>query len=317
MELFCPFAGSRNPATDAVELQTQEWAMHFGLLADHDARQQFIASRFTELMGRAYPTADETTLALIGKWNAWTFLVDTQLDHHALGRTPVRLAALAHAIDCCLSGDMQAIAPDAEPLLCALRDITTRLYAQTSLAWQQRFRNHVMATLSMCVHEAQQRQQGQYPTEHQYLTMRPHTSGCLCFFDLIEFAARIVIPNAVHAHLLLQELTMLAMESVYLANDVVSLPKELAQDDGHNLVLIVQRERGFTLAAATEIVIERHNHVVQRFITARAQLSDFGTHAEAVQHYVTGLKTWMRANIDWSSITARYQTRLEPSATAA
>jgi hypothetical protein len=37
-------------------------------------------------------------LALIADWNSWTFLVDTQLDEHELGRNPGRLGRLVGAV---------------------------------------------------------------------------------------------------------------------------------------------------------------------------------------------------------------------------
>jgi hypothetical protein len=272
-------------------------------------RQHFVQARYALLMGCAYPTADSDLLGVIADWNTWTFLVDNQLDHHTLGLDPQRLGAFAVCMDAILRGDTpndQAVAQ--LPLLRSLSDVAARLRARSIPLWMDRFRRNVAATLAMCVQEARNRRHGQIPDEHTYMEMRPHTSGVFCFLDLIELAQGYVLPGEVRYHPIVDQLVCLTAEIIFLANDIVSLGKEVAQGDGNNLIIIAQHAHGWPLATALAYVVERHNTAVLTFQRVRAQLPEaIGKDGQTVESYVRGLETWIRANMDWSVETGRYR----------
>lgn len=308
MRLFCPFPSARNAATDWAEQHTLAWAERWGLLPTIAARKAFHVARFADLMGRAYPTTDPATLAVIVDWNSWTFLVDTQLDHHALGQDPQTLAAFATTVNDIL-GD-EACPRDRwwPPLLKALANITDRLRARAHPGWMARFRASVADTLAMCVREAEYRRYAIMPTEAEYIQMRPHTSGSYCFLDLIEIANQIPMLDTIRHHPTIVRMRELTNESIYLANDLASLAKELQQGDGNNMVIIVQRDQQLSLEAAQRAVAHRHDRVVSLFLRQYSNLpaDDAATNRHLVR-YVRGLTTWMRANLDWSEHTGRYQ----------
>lgn len=307
-ELHCPFPPAINPATAGVEASTIAWAERHHLLASDMARQHFTQARYALLMGRAYPTADPDVLAVIADWNSWTFLVDNQLDHHTLGIDPQRLSGFASYVDGILRGDAGRDQAWAQvTLLRSLADVADRLRARSTPAWMDRFRRNVWATLDMCVREAHNRQQGHIPTEEAYMEMRPHTSGVFCFLDLIELAERSVLHDDVRYHPAIDRLARLTAEIIFLANDIVSFGKEVAQGDGNNLVIIAQHERRWSLAKALAYVVRRHNAAVEAFQHGRAHLP-IVEESQLVERYVSGLEAWIRANIDWSVETGRYRT---------
>lgn len=312
MEFFCPFPSAINPATDWAELHTAAWAERWGLLPTLEARIAFRNARFAELMGRAYPYADPATLATIADWNSWTFLVDTQLDHHELGQQPAILADFAATVIAIL-GDAPCVRnPWWPPLLTALTSIADRLRPWACADWLRRFRANVAATMAMCVREAEYRRMEMAPSEAVYLQMRPYTSGTYCFLDLIEIADAAILPDAVRRHPALVRLVELTNESVYLANDLASLEKELLQGDGNNLVIIAQHEQGLSLEAARAYVMKRHDRAVAAFVQQRDLLPAFDADTDQrMARYVAGLAAWMRANLDWSKHTGRYQVASE------
>lgn len=308
MPLFCPFPAVRNSATAWAEAHTSAWARSWGLLPTRATRQAFAEARFAELMGRAYPAAEPALLALIADWNSWTFLVDTQLDHHDLGRAPAQLGQFAAATQALLGDQPCRPEPGWPPLLHALADIVARLRTYGTPAWLARFRHNVGATLAHCVAEAACRQGGRLISEEEYLGVRPHTSGVYCFLDLIELAEGALLPDHVRAHPWLVLLTGLTTESIFLSNDLASAAKERLQGDGNNLVLIAERERGMTSAQAAAYVEARHNASVARFVAALRRPPSIDALTDELLHrYVSGLKAWMRANLDWSELTGRYR----------
>lgn len=316
MYLFCPFPAVRNPATSWAETHTYEWALAWGLLPDRPAQEAFASACFAELMGRAYPHAERDLLALIADWNSWTFLVDTQLDHHALGRDPDSLGRFTRATMAILGDEPCPVDPHWPPLLHALAELTGRLRGYGTAAWLRRFRQNVGATLEACIQEARYRRDGALVSEEIYLHMRPHTSGVYCFLDLIELAEAAPLPDAVRADSRIVTLTALATEAIFLANDIASVHKERLQGDGNNLVLIAEHERRLAPDEAERYVYTRYVRAVGAFLHLRDRLPSVAPDADqALAHYVVGLEYWMRANLDWSDLTGRYrQPRAEPSA---
>jgi terpene synthase-like protein len=308
--LLCPFPSAINPATAWAETTTTGWAERWSLLPSPAVREHFVHAHYATLMGRAYPTTDPDTLAVIADWNSWTFLVDNQLDHHSLGRDPQSLNTFGTVVDRILR---EAIADDPlvaqMPLLLALVDVAERIRARSTPNWMERFRHDVRATLAMCVREAWYREQGQIPSEQVYMEMRPYTSGVFCFLDLIEIATGGILPDHVRYQGVVDRLAHLTTEIIYLANDVVSLEKEISQGDGLNLVIIAQSERSWSLTEALTYVIDRHNRAITSFQRLQEQVPAFeGKLGTALQQYMQGLRMWIRANFDWSMETGRYRT---------
>lgn len=308
MHLDTPFPPARNPATTWAEQHTLGWASSWGLLTTSEAYETFAIARFAELMGRAYPLAEPDLLATIADWNSWTFLVDTQLDHAALGYDPTALDSFALEAASILGDQPCPVNPHWPPLLHALHDVIQRLRRYATSAWLRRFRHNVGATLAMCVREAANRQEGFLVSEAIYREMRPHTSGVYCFLDLIELTNHAMLADNTRAHPSVVQLTDLATEAIYLANDLASADKERPQGDGNNLVLILERDYGLSPDESARMVVARHNAVVKHFVQATERLQAAALDdSDPLSRYVTGLGTWMRANLDWSCLTGRYQ----------
>jgi hypothetical protein len=56
-----------------------------------------------------------------------------------------------------------------------------------------------------------------------------------------------------------------------------------------------------------------HKTEVRRFLELERALPSFGPESAAVSRFVKGLRNWMRANIDWSILTGRYQVESSDS----
>jgi 5-epi-alpha-selinene synthase len=93
------------------------------------------------------------------------------------------------------------------------------------------------------------------------------------------------------------------------ANDIVSLEKERLQGDVHNLALILAYEQKLSLQDAVERVGALHDAEVYAFIALTRRLPSFAPLVDSdLRRYVTGMRFWMRANLDWSLDTVRYRS---------
>lgn len=303
--LYSPFAPARNPAADHVHQQNLVWGQRFGLIRSREEYHRIDRGRFGDLMGRAYPNASPEALRVIADWNAWMFLLDDQFDELALGRTPDAMEQIHSRILAILDGD--TVQADDAPHLTALWDVARRLREQRDTAWRQRFITCVREAFAASLWESRNRQLGLVPTESDYRYWRPFGGGVFCYFTLIELAEDITLPPFVRDHPIIRELTQRANYVICWANDIFSLPKELARGDVHNLVYVVHRERRVSLDDAVSYVAEQHDAEVSAFERVAACVPTFGDPIDSiVQRYVTGLATWMRANMDWSCVTYRY-----------
>jgi 5-epi-alpha-selinene synthase len=304
-ELWCPFPEAIHPAAMNVQQATTRWAQKFGLLRTRQDCERFERGQYGILMARAYPTARQEDLQLIADWNTWTFLLDDQFDEHTVGYDPNGLEQLARRILATLRG--AAPSPSDSATFHALHDIACRLRARRDEAWMERFTACVAASLAAGHWESENRVVGRMPTEQEYRHMRLFTSGVFCYLALIELATQITLPDAIVHHPAVQYLANTTNRVICWSNDLFSFLKEVARRDVHNLIIILQHERQLSFDDAVYEVTIAHDAEVEAFQLGRAQVPSFGVAQDcAVQSYIDGMQAWMRANMDWSLATGRY-----------
>ena len=116
------------------------------------------------------------------------------------------------------------------------------------------------------------------------------------------------LPNKVRANKTVQKLKLIANNIVAWSNDIIGLEWEMELGDVHNLVLVLQREHQLTLQEAINRAAELCNEEVRKFMDLESRRPSFGPVTDPkLQHYVLGLRYWMRGYIDWALETERYQ----------
>lgn len=295
-----------NPAVELAHAESRAWGIATGLLDGDEARRRFDAARFARLTARAYPRAAPAELVLVAEWNLWLFVHDDGCDAGAGGRDPDALASLYHALGAILRGGAAGL--DAGAPARALADLVPRILAPAPAAWRARFLATVDDYLAACVWEARNRARRRAPTLDEYLRMRRDTGAVRTSIAMIERCEGIALPEPVRAHPRVEALVDACNDVVCWANDIVSLPKELASGDVHNLVSVLAEERcDGDLDDAMELAVDLHDVRVAEFIQLAAHLPEFGRAAdEQLAWFVDTLCAWMRGNLDWSQESGRY-----------
>jgi 5-epi-alpha-selinene synthase len=304
--LYCPFPSSINVHAETVQRATLAWARRFLLVRDDAACERLSRRHYGELMSRAYPHASLAALQLISDWNTWLFLLDDQCDETGLGKDPVRLAQVHARLLAIMRGALYG--EQAGPQICALHDLTTRLLARAGERWLRRFTRQVELYFTANVWEATNRLHGTMPDAASYRAMRPFTGAVYTYLQMIEFTEQLDLPSDVRDHPDVQRLGQMANNCICWSNDIISLEKELLHGDVHNLVLILGAEQRLALQEAVDQVAALHDAEICGFIALAAQLRSFDAAADMdLQRYIAGMRSWMRANLDWSAATARYR----------
>jgi 5-epi-alpha-selinene synthase len=305
-ELYCPFPSAVSPHAARVQDGTIAWARRLHLLQRESAYRRLSRLQYGMLTARAYPGASREILQIITDWCTWLFLLDDQCDEAGIGQDPAQLRRLHLELLDVLSGS--APKPHIAPLAHGLWDLYTRLLVHAPAGWLARFRRSVAQYFAANVWEAMNRHEGQVPDSATYRAMRPFTSAVYPCLLLIELAEGLRLPADVHEHPTVQVMAQMTNNVISWSNDLVSLEKERQSGDVHNLVIVLANEERLPLCAAVERVVELHDAEVRAFITLSERLPSFTPAVDSdLSQYALGMRSWMRANLDWSLAAVRYR----------
>lgn len=305
--LINPFPAAIHPSVEQIEHATIAWAEHYGLVQHNADVQLLLQQQYGMLIARAFPQATVSELQLIADWHTWRVLFDDQCDRSGLGRSPALLSAYHTKILAVFRGERVS---DTSPQICALYDIAQRFRAYSGQVWYERFLQHVQAYCKATLWEATNRAWLRVPDLRSYAAMRPHTSFMYGYFTLIEYIYHLELPRRVYEYEKLQSVLRHANNSVCWANDLVSFHKEQSQSDVHNVVAVLYHSQDYQLPQALKKATTMHNTEIQRFQTAIERLPSFGADLNGeIEQLIRGLQYWIRANMDWSLETTRYQPR--------
>lgn len=314
-QIFCPFPTMLNPFSPEAEQHTAKWVSQFGLVRTDKARERFRRARFAMLSSRAFPTAGRYELCIAAEFNTWLFLLDDKNDESMFGK--MDYLQMVHSFVRMILDNSQVVAPEEGMALAgSFADLWKRMRRLGSTAWQQRFRQSMLDYLDACMWEVHNRMHHETPTVEDYIEKRPYTGALFADIELIEILENIYLPDEVRRHPVVQQLSLACNNVVCWANDIFSFEKERRQGDVHNLVFVLKEAHQLSLEEAVATTAKMHDDEVRRFIALSESLPSFGEETdEELQRYITVLKAWMRANLDWSfQDTARYRMNITETA---
>lgn len=307
----CPFPELISPYADVVHEHTLEWVRAHAMVKDKKAFEHLRKSKFGRLASRAYPDAPLDRLKIVSDWNTWLFVLDDQCDECGLGKHPKALAVVHNRCLEILCG--QSPGPNDLPLVYALHDIYRRLKPLATQAWLTRFAKSASEYFEATQWEAQNRFDQHWPDTSSYIRMRPYTGGLYTDIELIEITEGIELPCIVRSHPRLIQLINITNNVVCWSNDIISLRKEKAHGDMHNLALIMNHESNCSLQEVLNQVKLLIENQIDRFIRFETQLPRFGRHHDQdIARFVRVLKSWMRGNLDWAYESERYHSEERP-----
>lgn len=307
--LVSPVPVAEPSVAEQIEHNTIEWAKHYGLIHRNADVQLLLKHQYGTLIARAFPQASPSELQLVADWHTWRVLFDDQCDKSGLGRAPALLGAYQEKILTVFHGGRVS---ESSPHFCALYDIAQRFRAYSDQAWYERFLQHVDAYCKATLWEANNRAWLRVPDLRSYTMMRPYTSFMYGYFTLIEYINHLDLPDKVYKHRKLQNVLKYANNSICWTNDLVSFHKEQSQSDVHNVVAVLYHTREYPLPKALKQATAMQKAEIQRFQQAIERLPSFGSGLDIeIEQVIQGLQHWIRAYIDWSLETTRYQPRAQ------
>lgn len=261
-----------------------------------------------------YPYASLDRLLVAGAFSQWLFFLDDQYDDHPeLGRNPVEVRRIMdRSFEALATGRLP---PAATPFARFTIHLRQRLEASCPPGWMQRFLRNVQAylfegSLRTAMHWAEDR----VPSTDDYLGMRMHDSAVFPAIDMVEVAAGIRLPPEVLDHPSIIEMKQLTVRHTAYVNDLFSYQKEvLWSGTPCNLVHVLMHNESIRFEEAVGEIVAMVNRDVQRFLELERSLPGVPPAiADEVEAYITGMKDWMRGNVEFSLASGRYRAPDSP-----
>ncbi len=302
-ELYCPHPTTVNPCAQRADQQTLDWALARRLIP-RTAAHAFGAAHFGLMAGYLAPDAAPSTVRLLSDWIAWGVLWDDVCDRPEMRVNPVRVAACQRLF---LTILRDGVPPRHEhPLAQGLLDLRRRLLRRLSPAALEPFTAAAELFFAACQIEIQNRAARVVPAKTHYLALRRASSGIESGLYLVALLEGFLPPAAVRAHPTIRQAQILAINAFCIANDLISLPKEQASGDVHNLVIGLQHNEGLSLEDALARGVEQYSATVRALTEQIALLPSFGSADRAVRRYVELLQTFLWGSLAWAGLTNRY-----------
>ncbi|CAO5151606.1 Terpene cyclase [Frankia sp. AiPs1] len=247
-----------HPAAEQIGHNLLGWASRVGLVADDRERARLDAARFHLLAARILPDAPEGGVEIFAQWVLWLFHLDDEQDEGAMGRSAELVHATYAAITSIVEGKP---APAGAPAsVTALADLWVRTARGMSVQWRRRILEHIHHHRDAFLTQVAHRQNGTLASPEEYPSLR-RDDNAMFMYDLLEVVYQTEISPDLVATPGWAELCAASSDLVAWCNDVVSLPRESAQGEITNYVIVLRRATGCDERTALEQV---HAHIARR-----------------------------------------------------
>lgn len=300
-----PFSPAINPFVDDIQRETLKWVRQFQLVTDEHLLHQLEMGRFNELTARCYPNSRYEILQIINDWMTWLFILDDLFDEEGIGKDPQHMLDYSNGLIELFR--RSAIPPQhhQDPMFISLLDLWQRTQTIAPSDWLQRFTDNMLYYFEACIWESTNRMMKRLPKTRDYIRERRKTGGISVFISWSLLTEDIPLPITAFDHPVFREFFEIVGDVLCWTNDVVSFKKELAQGNGHNLVMLVQRDKKCTVAEAFEITLRLIQERIEDYLHLERLLSDYSDAAEReVYLYIGVLRSLIRGNLDWSYLTS-------------
>lgn len=183
--------------------------------------------------------------------------------------------------------------------------------------WCAAFARHYFDYLSACEWEAANRANGRVPSVDEYPAKRRDAGAIWPSLDLLEYVADAPLDPSLRDHALLIDIRTACADVVCWTDDLLTVAKERAHGDVHNLVIVLEQATRSDERKALENVARKIESRIADFEALRKKMfaMNLNSHARsALSRYVDGLHHWMRGHLEWGLQTIRYDANPASSA---
>ncbi|TBU32549.1 terpenoid synthase [Dichomitus squalens] len=297
----CPFRSSTNPHYEKASSESRAWVNRYQLFRGKKLAY-FLSGSNELLVSYTYPYAGYDQFRTCCDFVNLLFVVDEVSDDQdgrgARATGQIFLNAMRYP-------DWD----DGSALAQMTREFRQRLLDYAGPNSYRRFLVHCAAYVNAVAREAELREQGQVLDLAEFEILRRENSAIRLCFGLFEFALGCDLPDSVFHDEHFATMYWAAADMVCWSNDVYSYNMEQARGiGGNNIVSVLMQERNIDLQAASDLIGQHFETLMNRFVESKARVPSFGSAAldDAVFKYISAMEHWVIGNLEWSFKTNRY-----------
>lgn len=314
-----PFETPVSPHLEYARARHLRWVWDMGLVRSQAGFAEYRSWDLPQAAARTYPHASADDMVVLMNWFSLAFLFDDQFDAGRPDRadriaevarelivTPLRPAGTRPRVVC--------------PITVAWAEVWRHLSDGMSLTWRSRFAASWGRFLVAHCEEVDLAARGLAGTLtlDEYTAFRRRTVGIHHSIDAGERSRRFEVPAEVQAHPVMERMRDLAADTIGFMNDIHSFERERRRGDGHNLICVLQRERGGSWQDAADEAYRMTTECLQEYVALEARVprmcDDLGLDEAARQRVRMGVEAiqhWINGNYEWALTTGRYAAAKE------
>ncbi|MCX5206211.1 terpene synthase family protein [Streptomyces sp. NBC_00237] len=302
--IYCPVPPAAHPEAARIDSQITPWVAQSGMCPLPEHRDKIARTLPAQLTGQILPRAPADRLTLVTRFFVWLFAFDDR--HYDDVGTPPDPALITAICARLVRGlDSRTLPRDATAFESSLYEITEHLAVLASTAQLQRWSTAMRGYLSSLVGKAANRYEHITPSLDAYALMRIHSGAVMTTVTLLDVGGGYEVPEADFRLPSVRALTEMCSLLVGWDNDLLSRGKEQQTADRQNLVDVIACEHRIGVAEALDEAITTRNLVLAQFLLLRDRVAPQVN--DATRDFLAALSQWIRANLDWSLRTGRYQ----------
>ncbi|KDQ52302.1 hypothetical protein JAAARDRAFT_62046 [Jaapia argillacea MUCL 33604] len=291
-----------NEGYPSMRDEIDNWLLSW--VRDETERRRIIRADFASLAACLYPKAQPEEYRAMALYHGWIFIWDDVIDDGTLDDPKL---AQYHRETCdtiswCMGPKpFVGPCPPTNGIMSSFIEIAKTIVPNCSQYARERIHNELQAYINTATW-LQSKRQGEILSMKEHIEQRNQSSGIFPSIALLEYIHGLDLPPSVINHEAMQVIINKTCLIIHLLNDIVSFPKELADNQVDNLIpLLVHHENLSTQEAilrACELVRQAH----LAFVDAERRLPVNGN----IRTFVQGCKDLATGAVHWSYLSARY-----------
>ncbi|OKH98927.1 hypothetical protein A6A06_25305 [Streptomyces sp. CB02923] len=324
-----PFRTTVNPYVDAVRAHSAQWAREMGMVRDPEGSgaglprpyatfdEAYLAAADVPLVSAlSFPTASQARLELAVDCSVWGTHVGDYLDRFKRAKDLAGARILTERLKGFTPDTPAAIPLPVNPAERGLADLWRRLLPTVSAQQRQRWRDDFAAFGDALLWQVGNAVMERLPDPVDYLEMRRASFGGLLNVDKVEYCLELEIPDDLWNAAPVATLRDITNDVLVVNNDAASYAKEMAAEGAVNNIVSIIRDflGGGDPVAAARVAADLLDARVGEFrrvsdapLTALLdQRRSPDPERQALQSFVTGLKSLMAGVHQWVDDSGRY-----------
>jgi 2-methylisoborneol synthase len=314
--VFCPFPLSfdRQTAHEADE-RISEWIERVGLFQGQ--RAEVAAFRIGTFAALCHPDAADFDRLMLAAMNICAFIgADDQYCDEAVEGADPRIASsrlagilpvLEDSVGFPFACPRVAAATSGDAVTAAYREVICSATRLGTPAQVGRLRREITCNLLAMSGENAWRLTQQIPPSWEYLQQRSFNGAMACL-SLIDVVGGYELNANDYDDPGIRSLTLAASMLIMLVNDLYSAPKEAGSGVGsYSFPPLLSARRGWPLERCMTETAHLHDRYMQHYLQTEHKVA---RHASpAAVRYLTGLRNWIRGNLEWHATSGRFHQR--------